>query len=152
MPQARDFADAAVKKVREVGMTFFGPSALAIKASLAEDRDECRKTLAEAEAILDSNCVSHNHFWFARTVIDHALENGEWDNAERHADRLENYTRAQPLPWSDFLIARARALSAWGRGDRTEEVVVEVTRLRDLAVHQGLKPLTAKLEQALTAQ
>ena len=149
MPQARDFADAAVKKVREVGMTLFGPWTLAIKAAVTEDRSESANAIEEAEAFLDSG-ASHNHFWFARTVIDHALENGEWDNAERHADRLENYTRAQPLPWSDFLIARARALSAWGRGNRNEGIVAEVSRLRDLAVQHGLNPLATKLEQALT--
>jgi class 3 adenylate cyclase/tetratricopeptide (TPR) repeat protein len=149
MHAARDLADAAVKVVREVGMTFFGPRTLAIKSALTEDRDAGKKLLAEAESILDSGCVSHNHFWFARTAIDHALAIGDWDEAERQARRLEVYTRDQPLPWSDFLIARGRALAAWGRGMRGEAVMGEVRRLRDLAVQKGLMPLAAKLERAL---
>jgi tetratricopeptide (TPR) repeat protein len=149
MQEARDLAERGVKIVRNVGMKFIGPLTLAIKAANIEDQDESRKLLAEAEAILDSGCVSHNHFWFAKTAIDHALAISDWDEAERYAARLETYTRAQPLPWSDFLIARGRALSAWGRGRRDEGIAAEVSRLRGLAVHHGLKPLAAKLEHAL---
>ncbi len=149
--EARDFAERAVKVVREVGMTFIGPSVLAIKAALTDDRDERRKALEEAESILNSGCVAHNQFWFARIAIDHTLAIGEWDEVERYAARLEAYTREQPLPWSDFLIARGRALAAWGRGTRNEEVVAELKRLHELTVRQGLKPLALDLERALAA-
>jgi ATP/maltotriose-dependent transcriptional regulator MalT len=149
--QARDFSVRAVKVVREVGMTFVGPNVLAIKAALTDDRDECRKALEEAESILNAGCVAHNHFWFARISIDHALAVGDWDEAERYAARLETYTREQPLPWSDFLIARGRALASWGRGRHGEDVVVEMTRLHELAVRQGLKPLDLELERALAS-
>jgi tetratricopeptide (TPR) repeat protein len=149
IPQARDFAERAVEVVRRVGMTFLGPSVLAIKAALTDDRDDCREALAEAESILDSGCVAHNHFWFARTAIDHALAIGEWDEVERHARRLEAYTREQPLPWSDFVIARGRALAAWGRGIRNESLLAELRRLHELAAQQGLRLLAADLERAL---
>ena len=149
MVQSRDYALSAVKVVREVGMTLFGPWTLAVTAAVAEDRSESKHALAEAESILDSGCVAHNHFWFAQTAIDHALENGEWDDAERYAARLETYTRTQPLPGSDFLIARGRALAAWGRGRRGDEVESEVKRLHSIAVQQGLKPVAAGLVRAL---
>jgi len=151
MPEARDIAERAVKVVREVGITFIGPSVLAIKAALTDDRDECRKALEEAESILNAGCVAHNHFWFARISIDHALAVGDWDEAERYAARLETYTREQPLPWSDFLIARGRALAAWGRRRPNEDVVVELRSLHELAVRQGLKPLGLELKRVLAA-
>ena len=149
--EARDFAERAVKVVREVGMTFIGPSVLAIKAALTDDRDERRKALEEAESILNSGCVAHNQFWFARTAIDPALAIGDWDEVERYAARLEAYTRGQPLPWSDFLISRGRALAAWGRGTRNEVVAAELRSLHELAVRQGLKPLGLELARALAA-
>jgi tetratricopeptide (TPR) repeat protein len=151
MSEARDFAERAVEVVHEVGMTFIGPSVLATKAALTEDRDECRRALAEAESILESGCVAHNHFWFAQTAIDHALAIGEWGEAERYATRLAAYTREQSLPGPDFLIARGRALAAWGRGTRTENLVAEIGRLHDLAVLHGLKLLASGLDRALAA-
>ena len=151
MSEARDFAERALEVVREVGMTFIGPSVLATKAALTEDRDECRRVLAEAESILESGCVAHNHFWFARTAIDHALAIGEWGEAERYATQLEAYTREQSLPGPDFLIARGRALAAWGRGTRTENLVAEIGQLHELAVRHGLKLLASGLDRAPAA-
>jgi hypothetical protein len=94
--------------------------------------------LQEAESILDSGCVAHNHIWFAQTAIDHALAVGAWDRAEHYAARLEDYTRGQPLAWHDFIVARARALAAWGCGTRTADLVTELKRLRECAVQHGL--------------
>jgi hypothetical protein len=149
--QARDFAERAVEVVRKVGMTFVGPSVLATKAALTDNQHEGARALEEAESILDSGCVAHNHFWFARTAMDHALSIGDWDSAERYAGRLEAYTREQPLPWSDFLIARGRALAAWGRGTRNADVLGELRRLHQVTVQQGLKPIAFELERALVA-
>jgi hypothetical protein len=148
-PEARDLAESAVRVARDVGMTFIGPSVLAVKAALAEDQDEYRETVEEAETILDSGCVAHNHFWFARTLIDHALATGDWDEVERLVARLEFYTREHPLPYSDFLIARGRALVAWGRGTRNTNVMAELRRLYQISVHHGLKPIALELERAL---
>ena len=101
-------------------MTFIGPALLAIKAASSDDEAAAQEALKEAEAILDSGCVSHNHFWFARIAIGHALRAHAWDEVERYAMRLESYTRKEPLPWSDFIIAQGRALAAWGRGQRSD--------------------------------
>ena len=55
-------------------MSFSGPSALVVWAALAEDSDQREAALQEAESILDSGCVSHNHMWFAEGAIDLALK------------------------------------------------------------------------------
>ena len=146
--QACDFAELAVEAVRKVGMTFIGPYVLATKAALTEDHAESRKVLEEAESILESGCVAHNHFWFAQSAIEQSLAVGDWDKAEGYAEKLEAYTREQPLPWSDFLIARGRALAAWGRGIRSEAVLAELTRLHQVAAQHGLQPLALELGRA----
>lgn len=146
LAEARNLAELAVDVVRKVGMTFIGPAVLAAKASLTGDPEESKNALLEAESILASGCVAHNHFFFAQVAIDHSLATGGWDEAERYAAKLEAYTRDQPLPWSDFLIARGRVLAAWGRGMRSEAVLAELVRLHQVAVQHGLKSLASKLE------
>ena len=146
MDQARDYAELAVEVARKVGMTFIGPRVLAIKAALTEDREEAKKALEEAENIIDSGCVAHNHFWFAQSAIDQSLAIGDWDEAERYAAKLEAYTREQPLPLSDFLIAWGRSLAAWGRGEKDEALLAELERLHHIAVQHGLKQFSTRLE------
>src|SRR5262249_45653739 len=40
-----------------------------------------------------------------------ALSTRPWDSVEHYAAMLEDFTRAEPLPWSDLFIARGRALA-----------------------------------------
>lgn len=147
--EARDFAQRGLAIVREVGMTFIGPTVLAIWGQASGDPGTARAALAEAEELLQSGCVAHNHFWVAQTAIDYALSVGDWDGAEHHAARLEAYTREQPLPWSDFMIGRGRALAARGRGSRTPELGAELRHLTDVAGRKGLRVAAKALEQAL---
>ncbi len=56
-----------------------------------------------------------------------------------------------PAPWSDFWIARGRALVAFGRGKRDGETVNELKRLRDEADRVGLRSALPALEEALAA-
>ena len=130
-------------------MTFLGPFVLAVWAKLAGDQEKCLAALREAECILDAGSLAHNHIWFAQTAIDHAIAIGGWDDVERYATRLETYTREQPLAWSDFVIARGRALAAWGTGTRNETLATEISRLHDLAVRHELKLAAVDLERAM---
>jgi tetratricopeptide (TPR) repeat protein len=149
MDEARQFLDQAMGVIRTVGMTFIGPVVLAVHAALSNDPSERRAALKEAEAILDSGCVSHNQFWFAQLAIDQALAAGEWDEVERYAGRLEAYMREEPLAWPEFVIARGRALAAWGRGKRDAELAAELKHLRDVAQGAGLVLAAAALESAV---
>jgi class 3 adenylate cyclase/tetratricopeptide (TPR) repeat protein len=151
MSEAHDLSLRAIGIIREVGMTFVGPTVLAVRAALTDDPHERKGALEEAESILDMGCVAHNHFWFARAAIDHALAIGEWDEAERYAGRLEAYTREQPLAWSDFMIAQGQALAAWGQGSRKPELVTELERLRGEAGRAGLITPMSALKNVLEA-
>jgi hypothetical protein len=39
-----------------------------------------------------------------------------WDGMKHYASQLEEFTRAEPLPWSTFFVRRARALAAFEQG------------------------------------
>lgn len=83
--------------------------------------------------------------------MDACLEPGEWDEVERYATALEDYTRPEPLPWSDFFIARGRVLAAYGRGKRDDATMAEITRLRDEAKRVGFSLALPALDEALAA-
>ena len=134
---------------RETGLGFHGPTVLGGLAEAVEDPDERRRALAEGEAILGQGAVSHNYLRFYPLAIDTLLDLGDWDEAERYAAALEDYTRAEPLPWSDFFIARGRALSAIGRGRSDEGTRQELDRLRDEAHRLDYRTALPAIEQAL---
>ncbi len=140
----------AVEIIRNAGSTFVGPTVLAHLAAISDNAAQKEKALDEAEAILDSGCVAHNHFWFAESAIDTALQAAKWDKARRFADRLENYTKREPLPWSDFIIERARALADWGMGKRSQETEKRLKDLRSTAAKAGLVSAIYAIDAALT--
>jgi len=149
--EARGYAEEALTITRRSGMTFIGPYVLAVFARTTDDPSVRQGALKEAEDILHAGCVSHNHFWFCREAIDICVETGAWNEIERLATALEDYTRDQPLPLSDFYIARGRALAAYGRGERDDKIIAELQRLRDQALEIGLKSHLPALERALAA-
>jgi DNA-binding winged helix-turn-helix (wHTH) protein/tetratricopeptide (TPR) repeat protein len=133
----------------ESGLAFSGPWVLGELALVAVDGDTRRWARAQGEKLLRADCVSHNYFYFYRDAMAACLADAQWSEVERYARALEDYTRSEPLPWSDFLIARARALAAHGRGARDEAVYRELQRLRDQAAVAGLKAALPTIETAL---
>jgi hypothetical protein len=55
--------------------------------------------------------VSHNHLEFRRVAIEFWLRHGDAREARRHAQALRDYTRAEPLAWSDLIVRRAEFLA-----------------------------------------
>jgi class 3 adenylate cyclase/tetratricopeptide (TPR) repeat protein len=136
---------------RETGMAYFGPCLLGWLALHTDDAEERGAALAEGEALLAAGSVSHNYMFFCQAAIEAALRAGDWTDAERYAAALEDYTRPEPLPWADFIIARARALAAWGRGERDAAAVQRLRELRDQCHRAGLRSALAAIEAALGA-
>jgi class 3 adenylate cyclase/tetratricopeptide (TPR) repeat protein len=133
----------------QTGITFSGPSILGALAVALRDLSERRQMLAQSEAIIRKGCVAHNQLRFYPDAMDVALDLGDWDEAVRYAAALEEYTHPEPLPWSDFFVARGRALAALGRGERGKDLRRELERL--VAETHRLDYHTARpaLEQAL---
>ncbi|SAL44044.1 adenylate/guanylate cyclase [Caballeronia arvi] len=114
--EARDDIAQALSISRETGMAYLGAHYLGILAHASDDIDVFESALAEGEAVLGAGAVSHNHFLFRRDAIDACLDRGLWDAALHHAAAFEDYARREPSPFSDFFVARARALASCGKG------------------------------------
>jgi tetratricopeptide (TPR) repeat protein len=136
---------------RETGIQYVGPSLLADIAFTTEDADERRATLAEGEALLQGGGVGHNFFEFYGLAIDTSLKSQNWEEAERYAAALEDYTRLEPLALCDLLIARGRALAAVGRGRCDAEILADLRRLSAEAERIGLTTALPALNEALRA-
>ncbi len=70
---------------------------------------------------------------------------------ERYAEALKAFTSIEPLPRTDFFIARGRALAAFGRGIRDDATMQELQRLRGEAERVGFKTALSALDKALAA-
>jgi hypothetical protein len=130
----------------DIGSRFAGPMVLAARARVAASDAERRNLLAEGEALLRAGAPSHNHFWYREDAIDGSLEAGDVDEAERHAGELERYASGEPTPWSEFIVARGRALALSRRGR------ADANRLRLLhgrAIELDLRAALPALESAL---
>jgi class 3 adenylate cyclase/tetratricopeptide (TPR) repeat protein len=143
--------DQALAISREVGMEYIGALILAEIAATTDDGAQREAALAEGEAELDRGAVSHAYLWFYRCAMDVRLENGDWAAAERLAQAFADYAQIEPTPWSEFYVARARALAAWGKGLRTDAVVAELNRLAALAARHRLGRALIALKQVVAA-
>ncbi len=149
--EALRLLEQAIAIARDTGIGYVGPQLLGKLAETTTDPERRRRALDEGERLLTEGAVSHNHFRFRRSAMEACLSARQWAEAERHASALEDYTRPEPLPWSDFFIARSRALAAFGRGRRDEATMQELRRLRDEAARVGIKSALAALDDALAA-
>ncbi len=119
-------------------------------ALTSDDEKEGEEALAEGEALLAGGCVSASHIEFHIGAIESALRRGAWEKVERHAAALEAYTSEEPLPLTDFLIERGRALMAIGRDGPSPEGTGRVWRLCEEARRFKFLAALPALEGALS--
>jgi tetratricopeptide (TPR) repeat protein len=133
MDEARGRIERSLALSRATGMGFCGPLALGIKARLQDDAREREQCRAEAEVLLAQGCTSHNSIDYHRHGIEDALARGEFARGLEHAAAIEAYTRGEPLPYCDFLIARARVLVGLASRPEDRALQAELARLRAAA-------------------
>jgi class 3 adenylate cyclase/tetratricopeptide (TPR) repeat protein len=143
---ARRHAQDSWRVCADVGPRFSGPITLAVVAATAASADERKAALADAEHLLHAGCIAHCHFDFYAQAIDLALAARAWPEAERYAGILEAFTRPEPLPLCDLVIARGRALAAAGRGQADRDALEDCRRR---AVAMGYAPMVPALDAAL---
>lgn len=149
--EAQELMKQSVAQTREAGRAFnLGRTIGSLAYVMAEDDVVREQALQEGEDVLRENSLSHNYFWFYRFAIDAMLSIQDWDRAEKYAAALEEVTREEPLAQTDFHAARARALAAFGRGQRDGATIAELERLRDEARRHGLGSALPGLEKALS--
>ena len=151
--EARGLLKEALEITHETGRAFQRARVLGTLAWVVKDDNDAREVaLSEGEEVLREDVVSHNYFWFYRSAMDTMLYLGDWDRVERYASALEDYTLEEPLGWTDFFVARARALADFGRGKRDEATLKELERLRDVADSSGLKITVVAIKNALATE
>lgn len=145
--EAAELANEAMTLGREVAMSYLGPALLGMIARTASSKEQRAAALAEGEQLLARGTISHNVLWFRRNAMDDAILSGAWTQARHHADALAAYTQAEPMPWSDLLVARARALASWGEGSPEARTQLDEVagRLRSCGALTLLPPVTAAL-------
>jgi class 3 adenylate cyclase/tetratricopeptide (TPR) repeat protein len=148
--EALDDIEAALAISRETGMAYLGAAYLGILARATDDAGVCERALNEGEALLAAGAVSHNHYLFRRDAIDACIDRGLWDAAAAHATALEAYASREPSPFSAFVVARARALIAHGRGQRGPRSLAEFQRLQEEGGKLGFLCALQAISTALT--
>ena len=72
-----------------------------------------------------------------------------WRELRGYADALERYTASEPLPWSDFFIARARALAEIGQVGWSTPLQRQLQDLAETARRSGQLNALPALDEAL---
>lgn len=119
----------ALRAMGEEGIPHGGALILSTMAYLCDDPTQRSAYLAEGERLLVGETISHNILHFHQNAMRVRLEDKDWDQVERHARALADYTRREPLPWADFYIRRARTLALLGRGERHAGLDRDLTEL-----------------------
>jgi DNA-binding SARP family transcriptional activator len=136
--QALQLTRDALHLGRETGMSYCGPVLLSMVARLTQDGPERASALAEGEQLLAAGCVSHSYFDFYGNAIEAGLQERDWSCVRQYAGCLEAYTSAEPLPWTDMLIKRARLLA-----DAGEKGMSKQTRAGLAAVQAECRRMSA---------
>ncbi len=144
---ALQLAQESVAISRDVGMGFTGPYALAVLAGATDEPSMRAAALAEGEALLRGS-VGHNRIWHYRVASEVHMKDRNWNEANRCADELQRVTAAEPLPLVEFLVARIRALSRAGRGERGAQLQSELDRLIGEGVAKRHDDWLAALQRA----
>jgi class 3 adenylate cyclase/tetratricopeptide (TPR) repeat protein len=148
--EAVAFLCDALAICHDAGMQFCGPKVHSALSRASESKAERDRLLAEGEELLRRGAVGHNHLWFYRDAIEAMLVAGDAPSALRYVDLLEEYTRAEPLPWSDLFAARGRALVRVLQGRTDDSVRRELSRVRAALLDAGLRAFLAPVEAAVT--
>ena len=77
------------------------------------------------------------------------LERGDWEMLQRASDALTNFTRDEPLPLSNYYIARAQALRNFYQDQDRDRVIGNLQELKLQAEQVGLNNALPRIETAL---
>ncbi len=134
---AQSLLEKGYASCEEAGVAFHGAVLLGRLALFAEDESVRADALRRGQALLDRNSVSHNHLNFYRDAMEVSATHQRWNDVELYAARLQAYTRGEPLPWSDLLIARGLALARFGRDPQDVLARSELQRVHAEAQRVG---------------
>jgi hypothetical protein len=139
-----DEAETAVREAMEIaeetGPGFCGAIICGVAAAVERDPERQRTALARGEELLRQTGLSHNHIWFRLFAIDWGLVHKDWAEVERQIGRLTQYTAAEPLPFVDLLIERARVYMQLGRAPDDTAAITKLRAILETARDAGFGP------------
>jgi predicted ATPase len=138
--------EEAYATAQRSGITLWTPWLLGAVALVARNAEKRGWALTQGEAMLANGSAGHSYLHFYQLAAEAALIHGDSRNAVRYAELLEAYSRAERSLWSDFWVARARALvqrTGHGASDTCE---AQLQHLVQLARQTGLKQGLAMLD------
>ncbi|HQU69811.1 MAG TPA: tetratricopeptide repeat protein [Albidovulum sp.] len=148
--EARGRLEEALTLSRETGLRYIGPLVLGYLARVCSDDPARRRALIEeGAALIADDRLAHNVLFFGMNAIECSLEDGDLAAARHHAATLEAGFRDDPLPFVDFLVARAEALIRHREG---EDVTDALGQAADFGRHLGYLALLPELEGAAGAK
>jgi class 3 adenylate cyclase/tetratricopeptide (TPR) repeat protein len=149
MQLARRNLDTAFEISGERGMYFNGPQLYGTLARIETDPVKRLQALAKGEELLAGGHLSLNFCIFYDAAIEVSLTHEEWGEADRYCGLLETYAAPEPFPWSDFVVARGRAITRVGRGEIGAALVATLQGLHRQALDAEDDLHLARLETAL---
>ena len=147
--EALPLLERALEICLAIAPGYVGPTVCSSIALSTPDPERRKAALEQGLALLKSGAVFHNHLEFHRDSIDLALREARWDDADGHADTIQESVQAEPTPFTDFLAERGRALAAWGRGEQDDTARKRLEFLLETARDANLVPGVADIEAAL---
>lgn len=139
----------AIASANTFGRFYNSSWILATLAWVTDDAEKCAWALRQGETLLSAQSLSHNHLMFYRYAIEASLKNADFARAEYFAAGLQHYTRAEPLPWSEFFIHRANVLIRADQGEASAALAADLNRLVEEANQAGLHEAKQRLVAAL---
>jgi class 3 adenylate cyclase len=135
--QARDNLEQAFALARQTGLGFMGAALQGRLARASETPAGRAQCLAQGEAMLRDTGLAHSHLWFYREAIEASLAAQEWAAALRYADALDGVAKAEPLPWVDLYVQRARCIVATLQSPDDPAAKARLRQVRATAVAGG---------------
>lgn len=148
---ARADMSLAVSLSRQTGPGFIGAALQGRLARLAATAEERAACLAEGDALLANTGLAHNHLWFYRDAAEACLAARDVTRALGYAEALESMFAAEPLPWVELMVQRARAIAALQQDSGDAGARARLAQLLDTAATAGNGWVRAGMEQALAA-
>lgn len=144
-------ADRAIHIAEGMGFSYVGAIVFGAKALVASSADERQQALLEGERLLTPSAPSQNYLWFLRDAIETSLLDAQWVQATGYAKRLAQYTRHQPLAWSDLYIDLVASLVNVRQQKPHFSSVITQAALRQRCVDSGAQAALQLFDRVLDA-
>ena len=142
--QRKEDAEAMLQEAyaigAETGYGFCGPIICSEFALLKGASADGRGWIERGIEMLATARLAHNDIFFRKAAIDWGIGAGDWGLVNQMCEDLLALTEAEPLPYVEFYVGRARAFEALSRNPDDEQATETLARLSAQASVIDLRP------------